>query len=201
LPCRLALALALALACTAALLLATPAVAEVEGPPPGDPWDERAVLVQVGPAFVWADTIAQADAGNGALLEGVYVFHRDSWLTPRLYAGLLATSKHATCQSFTQPCEVSTAFVHGGARVRLEAPIPWVAPFLEAGLGLAAGRRTTRIGAELDASGGGLTYTVPFGFGLAVGKRHQYQLGISSSRIPGWHLVASGLTVGFGFAL
>jgi hypothetical protein len=193
--------LALTLACTAALLLATPAVAEVEGPPPMDPWDERAVLIEVGPSFVWADTIAQADSGTGASVEGVYLFRRNSWLTPRLYAGLVVTPTSSTCLSFTQPCDVHAAFVHGGGRVRLEAPIRWVAPFLEVGLGLAVGSHTTRVAAELDSSGFGVTYTVPVSFGLAMGQRHQYTAAIAASYLPGWHLTAAGFTVGFGFAL
>lgn len=55
-------------------------------------------------------------------------------------------------------------------------PIPWVAPFLELGLGGSLGTFSTQDGQAVAETAKGLTYHVPVGLGLALGRRREFEL-------------------------
>jgi len=103
----------------------------------------------------------------------------EDWLSPRAYVGLLLTSVDtSSCGGFS-PCDVSAKIGFAGAKVRFTAPIPYVAPFVEIGLGASAGRLTTRT-ASRDQSYAGVTYHIPFAIGLALGRDHTVEVALAS---------------------
>jgi len=58
-----------------------------------------------------------------------------------------------------------------GGKARITAPIPWVAPYVEGGIGASIGSfETVTPGTSLQASG--LIYHIPFTVGLSLGPWH-----------------------------
>jgi len=62
-----------------------------------------------------------------------------------------------------------------GAKVRLAAPIPYVAPFFETGVGMSVGSFRTYTEFTNEKKSGALLH-IPFTVGLAIGRRHNYEL-------------------------
>jgi hypothetical protein len=138
--------------------------------------------------------------GDTALAEGFYGAGEfgvalGEWVSPRLYGGLLMTFPvQQGCQLATG-CDVSDKIAFVGGKVRFLAPIPYVAPFVELGLGLSAGSlRTLDVG--VDKSLAGITYHIPFALGLAVGKEHNIEIALSYLFHPAVSSFAGGIAVG-----
>ncbi len=55
-----------------------------------------------------------------------------------------------------------------GIKGRLTIPIPYVAPFLETGLGMSVGALSTQT-IDIDKRLSGVTYNIPFSIGLTFG--------------------------------
>jgi len=140
-------------------------------------------------------------AGRGAGGYGAveYVYGPGEWVTPRLYTGVLLTAADAGCGVGVSPCDVSARIFFLGGKVRLMIPLPYVAPFVEAGLGASAGTISTRSGRLVDVTGGGLMYHLPFAVGLALGARHQYAIAFQYLFHPEQHQVNGAVALGFGF--
>lgn len=71
----------------------------------------------------------------------------------------------------------SKAFLFGG-KARVCAPIPYIAPYLETGLGLSIGSFETYT-PSTNSSKNGLIMHIPFSIGLAVGKKHNIDIGFT----------------------
>ncbi|MFL5264460.1 MAG: hypothetical protein ACJ79R_17425 [Anaeromyxobacteraceae bacterium] len=142
-----------------------------------------------------------AGKGAGGYGEVEYVYKPDEWVTPRLYTGVLLTAADSSCGSAVSPCDVSAKLFFLGAKVRLMIPIPYVGPFVEAGLGASAGTISTRSGRVVDVTGRGVMYHVPFALGLAVGARHQYAIAFQYLFHPEQQQVCGAFALGFGFPL
>jgi len=114
--------------------------------------------------------------GTGGYAAAEYIFRLTHWFTPRLYAGgIFAPAESDSCGGVV-PCDVSARILFTGAKARLMAPIPYVGPFIELGFGVSGGRISTRSGRQVDVTGEGLMYHVPFSLGLAIGARHQFDV-------------------------
>jgi hypothetical protein len=139
----------------------------------------RAVGLAVGLGFAVPDRrVGKDGSGPGAYAEAEYIFRLAHWFTPRLYAGLLLAPPESNCGAGVVPCDVSARIVFAGAKFRLMAPIPYVGPFIELGIGASAGRISTRSGQRVDVTGEGLMYHVPVALGLALGGRHQFEIAL-----------------------
>lgn len=138
--------------------------------------------------------------GSGVYAAGEYVLRPTTWLTPRFYAGLLFVSPGGDCAEGVTPCEVSSRIGFAGAKARLMAPIPYVGPFVELGLGASIGGLTTRVG-TLDASRSGVILHVPWALGLAVGSRHQVELSFRYLEHPAAKQTNGGMIFGVSFPL
>jgi hypothetical protein len=112
--------------------------------------------------------------GRGGYAAAEYIFRLKHWFTPRLYAGGLIAPSQSNCGAGVVPCDVSATILFAGAKFRVMAPIPYVGPFIELGLGASAGRISTRSGRQVDVTGEGLMYHVPFALGVAIGRRHEF---------------------------
>lgn len=76
--------------------------------------------------------------GSGFYAQGEYVSNLASWFAFRPYAGVLIASGEVDEPSMNKYKIKSNALLLG-AKFRLSAPIPYVAPFIESGAGLSVG--------------------------------------------------------------
>jgi hypothetical protein len=81
------------------------------------------------------------------------------------------------------------------------APIPYVGPFIEAGIGASAGKLSTRSGQVVDLTGSGVLLHVPLALGLALGDRHQFEVGFWYLVHPAQKLICGAAAVGLTFDL
>jgi hypothetical protein len=117
-------------------------------------------------------------SGTGLYVEGEYAVEPTNWFIPRAYAGLLLTFPNtSSCDSPGVPCDVSAKIGFVGVKARLIAPIPYVAPFFELGVGLSVGVLTTRTPQENDGSVN-VAYHIPVTLGLALGKDHNVEVAL-----------------------
>ncbi len=182
--------------CLSAALVPARAAADEDEAPWNRPTPHHALGVSLGLGIV-APTSADASGhGQGVVATGEYVFWPSSWFSPRLYAGLEVAPREHDCDRGVTPCDVSGEFGFAGAKGRLLAPIPWVAPYLELGLGAAAGHFSTRSGTSVDRVFDGVTYEVPFSLGLAMGSRRQFELGLQYLIHPEARQVGGGIGIG-----
>lgn len=135
----------------------------------------------------------------GVFAKGEYVLGFSRWLEFRPYAGLLRTwPDNLDFRCTASPCDVSAAIGLFGGKGRLAAPIPWVAPFLELGLGASVGHvRTHTFWDELDIRG--LMLHVPFTVGLALGPGHEVDVAFAYFFHPAARQASGGLEIGLSF--
>ena len=135
--------------------------------------------------------------GAGAYAKAEYIFRPTHWFTPRLYAGtVLAPVASGSCGTGVEPCDVSAKIFFFGGKFRLMAPIPYVGPFIELGIGGSVGRITTRSGQQVDATTQGLMYHVPAALGLAFGERHQVDVAVQALFHPEQKATCGGVALG-----
>ena len=160
------------------ILVAAPLTARIaradQLEPPG-----RMLEVVGGLGYTFAQEKDHADGmGTGGFLEAEYVFRPSHVFSPRLYAGALVTfPDDKSCGG--DPCDVESKIVFAGAKARIMAPIPYVGPFFELGLGVSAGYLRTLARLDVDERTSGVAIHIPFAIGLALGRRHQYDLEFS----------------------
>lgn len=117
--------------------------------------------------------------GGGLYLQGEYIMGIKSWYSVRAYAGAIFESVDKNQNVQNQPFyKVTTnAFLMGG-KARICAPIPWVAPFIEGGIGASIGKFET-ITPNVDYNKSTVLLHIPFSIGLAIGKRNSLEIAIS----------------------
>jgi hypothetical protein len=140
---------------------------------------------------------ATADGFYG---EGEYWIAPLSWLQLRSFAGVLLTSTDPHTCSNASSCDVSERILFGGGKIRLLAPIPYVAPYVETGLGLSFGS-IRAVDVNVDQRMNGITYNIPFAFGLALGEYHTIDLGLGYLFHPAAWSLSGALAVGLTFRL
>ena len=114
---------------------------------------------------------AQNITGTGFYAQAEYVINIKKWFALKPYAGLILTSEDKNNKSNPLGYKVtSNAFLLGG-KARVMAPIPYVAPYFEVGIGLSAGSFETYTPNVAIKKDGVVTH-IPFSIGLALGKKH-----------------------------
>jgi hypothetical protein len=182
--------------CLSALLAPARAAAEDQAP-----WDRptphRALGLYLGPAFAFpsSDRIENG-SGEGIFGGAEYAFWPDSWFSPRLYGGFSFTKPRSDCGAGVSPCEVASSFAFMGVKTRFLVPIPWVAPFVEVGLGASFGHFSTRVGTLVDREVGGALLDVPWSLGLALGSRRQCELSVQFLSHARAEQTTGGLAIG-----
>lgn len=139
--------------------------------------------------------------GGGLYLQGEYIFGITSWFSARPYVGGIFTSvdKNPDLQNQPQYRVTTNAFLVGG-KVRFFAPIPWVAPFIEGGIGASIGKfETLTPGVNFDKSD--VLLHIPFSLGLAIGRKHSFEIGISGYFHPAAKQSNGVFAVGYTFPL
>ncbi len=114
--------------------------------------------------------------GSGFYAQGEYVWTFSRWIGVRPYAGVLFTSpaNNAFENDEIEYKVTTNAFMFGG-KVRFAAPIPYVAPFIELGIGGSVGSFVTHTPLS-DKEEKGLIMHIPFSVGLAIGRDHTYEV-------------------------
>ncbi|MFD0863722.1 hypothetical protein ACFQ1M_16020 [Sungkyunkwania multivorans] len=113
--------------------------------------------------------------GEGLYLQGEYVLPLSRWIDLRPYAGFVFTKTDDDGRPSGTGFQSNTnAFLLGG-KARLRAPIPFVAPYIELGIGASIRSfETVTPATNIDKSG--LLYHIPFSIGLELGRKHNFDL-------------------------
>ncbi len=113
---------------------------------------------------------------DGFYLQGEYVIGIKSWFGIRPYAGVIFSSGEAENRLPNERDYFikSNAFLIG-VKSRICAPIPYVAPYLEVGIGGSIGSFETYT-PNTDKQRKGIISHIPFALGLAIGKHHSFEM-------------------------
>ena len=106
------------------------------------------------------------DSGSGGYGAVEYSLPKLDWL--RFYAGGLWASTDDSWCGPDPPCEFSAKLFFAGSKLRLSAPIPYVRPYLDVGVGVSVGSISTQNGRAVSASDRGLMLHIPLGLGFQI---------------------------------
>ncbi|WP_427872243.1 hypothetical protein [Flavobacterium sp. MMS24-S5] len=139
--------------------------------------------------------------GGGLYLQGEYIIGLKSWFSIRPYAGAIFESvdEDQNLQNQPQYKVTTNAFLMGG-KVRLCAPIPWVAPFIEGGIGTSIGKFET-FTPNVNFNKSDVLLHIPFSIGLAVGRHNNFEIGISGYFHPAAKQSTAVFALGYNFPL
>ncbi|MBJ2122778.1 hypothetical protein [Flavobacterium sp. IB48] len=139
--------------------------------------------------------------GGGLYLQGEYIIGIKSWFSVRPYAGAIFESvdKNQNIQNQPQYKVTTNAFLMGG-KVRFCAPIPWVAPFIEGGIGTSIGKFET-FTPNVNFNKSSVLLHIPFSIGLAVGRHNNFEIGISGYFHPAAKQSTGVFAIGYTFPL
>ncbi|EPR72105.1 hypothetical protein ADIWIN_2944 [Winogradskyella psychrotolerans RS-3] len=135
------------------------------------------------------------------MLQGEFVLKVSSWFELRPYAGVIITNSNGEDLNNNPTDEIaeSKAFLLGG-KARLRAPIPWVAPYLELGIGTSIGKFQTFTYYD-DIDKGGIIYHIPFAIGLELGKNNNVDVGFTYYFQPSVKQFVGAMAVGITIPL
>ena len=162
---------------------------------------EKSINAQIGYGLSAPFNSADDIVADGFFLQGELVLKLASWIELRPYAGIILTSSNGKDinDNPTNESVESKAFLLGG-KVRLRAPIPYVAPYIEIGIGTSIGKfETYTIFDNINKSG--VIYHIPVAIGLELGKNNNIDLGLSYYFQPSVEQFAGALAVGITIPL
>lgn len=133
--------------------------------------------------------------GSGIYAQGEYVMALTNWFGIRPYAGIiLASGNDKSGAGIFESRIKANAFMLGG-KARFVVPIPWAAPFLEAGLGVSLGSfETSTILSDREANG--LVMHIPASLGLALGRNRHFELAFTYYYHPSVEQIVGAFAVG-----
>ena len=162
---------------------------------------EKSINAQIGYGISVPFNSVDEVADAGFFAQGELVLKVSSWIEFRPYAGFVLTSSNGKDinDNPTNEKAETKAFLLGG-KVRARAPIPWVAPYLELGIGTSIGKFETLTTFDtIDKSG--LIYHIPVSFGLELGRNNNVDLGFAYYIQPSVKQYAGAFAVGITFPL
>ncbi len=138
--------------------------------------------------------------GTGFYAQGEYVFGLTKWFGLRPYAGVIFTSTNSDNNLSNSEYKVtSNAFLFGG-KIRVLAPIPYVAPYFEIGIGGSIGKFQTYT-SQTDITKSGIIPHIPFAIGLALGRKHNFNLGFTYYYHSSVKQFSGATAIGFTFPI
>lgn len=139
--------------------------------------------------------------GSGLYLQAEYVFGITSWFGVKPYAATISTKVDGNQSYSNQPqYKVNTRALLVGGKVRFCAPIPWVAPFIEGGIGASIGTFQTFTPA-VNFHKDDVLLHIPFSIGLAVGRKNNIELAVSGYFHPAAKQSTGIFSAGFTFPI
>jgi len=162
---------------------------------------EKSINAQIGYGLSAPYNSIDNVVDDGFFAQGELVFKAASWVEFRPYAGFILTSSNGTDldNNPTDEKAESKAFLLGG-KVRVRAPIPWVAPYVEIGMGTSIGKFET-VTALDNIEKSGIIYHIPFSIGLELGKNNNVDLGFTYYFQPSVEQFVGAFAVGITFPL
>jgi len=162
---------------------------------------EKSINAQIGYGLTAPDESVDNVASNGLFAQGEFILKVASWFQLRPYAGFIFTNSNGKDidGNPTEEFAETKAFLLGG-KVRFRAPIRWVAPYFEIGIGTSTGKFKTHT-AIVAIDKGGIIHHIPVAFGLELGKNNRIDLGLSYYFQPSVEQFAGALAVGITFPL
>lgn len=138
--------------------------------------------------------------GSGFYAQGEYVLVLDNRLSVRPYAGVIvASGKENAGQGLLESRIKSNAFMLG-AKARFVLPIPWVAPFLETGLGVSIGSFETYTLLN-DERADGFFGHIPASLGLALGRNRNFEIAFTYYYHPSVEQIVGAAAFGITFPI
>lgn len=161
---------------------------------------EKSVNVAIGLGFSYP-TDAIDVSGSGFYVQGGYVNTLKKWIDIRPYAGLILTKTNSDYNDrHGTDFKSSTNALLIGAKARVIAPIPWVAPYIEIGIGVSMGsfENLTPV-TNIDKRG--VFLHIPWTIGLKLGPNRTYDISFSYYEHPAVKQFSAAATIGFSFPL
>ena len=162
---------------------------------------EKSINVQIGYGLSAPNNSVREIVDDGFFAQGELVLKVTSWFELRPYAGLILTNSNGKDlnDNPTDEKAESKAFLLGG-KARVRAPIPWVAPYVEIGIGTSIGKfETFTTFNNIDKSG--IIYHIPFSLGLELGRNNNIDLGFTYYFQPSVKQYVGAFAVGITFPL
>lgn len=162
---------------------------------------EKSINAQIGYGLSVPYESVDEVADGGFFAQGELVLKATSWFEIRPYAGFILTNSNGKDLNNNPTSEKaeSKAFLLGG-KARVRAPIPWVAPYLEIGIGTSIGKFETLTAFDnIDKSG--IIYHIPFSLGLELGKNNNIDLGFTYFFQPSVEQFVGAFAVGITLPL
>tara|TARA_B110000259_G_scaffold174709_1_gene209299 strand:+ start:16 stop:579 length:564 start_codon:yes stop_codon:yes gene_type:complete len=162
---------------------------------------EKSINAQIGYGLSAPNNSVGEIVDDGFFVQGELVLKVTSWFELRPYAGLILTNSNGKDlnDNPTDEKAESKAFLLGG-KARVRAPIPWVAPYVEIGIGTSIGKFETFTAFDnIDKSG--IIYHIPFSLGLELGRNNNVDLGFTYFFQPSVEQYVGAFAVGITFPL
>lgn len=162
---------------------------------------EKSIHAQIGYGVSAPNNSADEIVDSGFFAQGELVLKVASWVEFRPYTGFILTNSNGKDlnDNPTDEKAESKALLLGG-KTRVRAPIPWVAPYVEIGIGTSIGTFETQTAFDnIDKSG--IIYHIPFTLGLELGKNNNVDLRLAYYFQPSVEQYAGAFAVGITFPL
>ena len=137
--------------------------------------------------------------GSGFYAQAEYVWSPLSWFGVRPYAGVIIASGKGE-EPGTTDLKIKSNAALLGTKVRLVAPIPYVAPFIEAGIGASIGSFETHT-EYTNLKKNGVLLHIPVSLGLALGRKHAVEVKFTYYFHDAVDQFSGAAAVGFAFPL
>lgn len=143
------------------------------------------------------------ESGNGLIGGAEYGFASSAWAGLRAYGTLIWTwpaDRDDACDLLEPPCRVTANALMLGAKGRFAIPIPYVAPFIELGLGATLGSLRTQTQyrqKEID----GISLHIPLTLGFAIGPEHDVDIAMVFYFHPAAKQANGGYSLGLSIPL
>ncbi|MEW7279484.1 hypothetical protein ABW636_12895 [Aquimarina sp. 2201CG1-2-11] len=157
---------------------------------------ETSINAQIGYALSSPNNSVDQIVNDGFFIQGELILKAASWIEFRPYTGLIITNsdgKDLNGNPTDEKAE-SKAFLLGG-KARVRAPIPWIAPYIEIGIGTSIGNFRTLTAFD-DINKGGIIYHIPFALGLELGQNNNVDIGLSYYIQPDVKQYAGAFAIG-----
>jgi len=139
--------------------------------------------------------------GSGLYLQAEYIIGIKSWFGVRPYIGMISTKVDKNQPLLYQPqYKVTTQALLVGGKIRFCAPIPWIAPFIEGGIGASIGSFQTFTPSS-NFNKKDILLHIPLSIGLAIGKKHNVELAISGYLHPAAEQSSGIFAAGLSFPI
>ena len=162
---------------------------------------EKSVTAKIGYGMSYPEKSGSQILASGFITEGELVLKIASWVDIKPYIGaVFVDSRWKDIYKNKVNENLTTNALLLGTKARLRIPIPWVAPFIEFGLGASVGKFET-ITAFEKINKSGIIQHFPFSLGLELGKYNKVDVAFSYYSQWSVSQTTGGFMIGMNFPL